>query len=137
MYAQEFPALCLKFASKSSDPKDEVHWVLDPKNFVMLKPFEGYKPLGVENLNKERAAKGKSTGQWFISIFRSLNHSGHLANDEGKLPTSLPSKVMNSLLLPLCLLLHHQKKTRTRRTPKKNFLLETRMRVMMLMKKLN
>ena len=68
----------------------------------MLKPFEGYKPLGVENLNKERGAKGKSTGQWFISIFRSLNHSGHLANEEAKLPTSVPSKVMTTdTLTPL------------------------------------
>ena len=98
----ESPALCLKFASKSSDPTDQVHYVVKPDNFVLLKAFEGYKPLSVDNLNKERAVKAKSSGQWFISVFRSLDHPGYLGSEEAKLPPSVPSKVSTSdALTPL------------------------------------
>ena len=98
----ESPALCIKFASKSSDPSDQVHYVVKPDNFVLLKAFEGYKPLSVDSLNKERAVKAKSSGQWFISVFRSLDHPGYLSSEEAKLPTSLPSKVSTSdALTPL------------------------------------
>ena len=89
------PALCLKLPSQSSDPSAVCHYVVQPENFVVLKPFDGYTPISPAAIAKEKQSKAKKDGQWFKFIFNQfVNHptmapSGGTAEQFVQPPTPL------------------------------------------------
>ena len=89
------PALNLKLPSQSSDPSAVCHYVVQPENFVVLKPFDGYTPISPAAIAKEKQSKAKKDGQWFKFIFNQfVNHptmapSGGTAEQFVQPPTPL------------------------------------------------
>ena len=67
----KLPAVCVRVPSTSSNPLDFGHYVFQPTNFVLLKPFDGYSSINEAQVLKEKSYKNNANGSWYTSLFKS------------------------------------------------------------------